>query len=95
MAGPDMIAIGQSQFAQDCWKVIEDMGKFKYQKLSLPEDKAANVLYINGTLVRQSVTCIRNSVNVFRKINCRQMEVDMSELAKADGCLSCCSLLMK
>ncbi len=95
MAGPEMIAIGQSPAGEDAWKVIEQHGKFKYTKLSAPEDKGANVLYINGTIVHQAASFVPGSVQVLNSLNCRKVEVDMSELAKADGCLSCCSLLIK
>lgn len=95
MAGPELIVVGESQAGEDAWKAIEQHGKFKYTRLSVPEDKGANVLYVNGTIVHQAASFIPKSVRVFRSLNCRRIEVDMSELAKADGCLSCCSLLIK
>ena len=94
MAGPEMIVISQSQAGEDTWKAIEQNGKFKYTKLSVPEDKGANVLYINGTIVHQAASLIPGSVKVYKSLNCRKIEEDMSEFAKADGCLSCCSLLI-
>ena len=94
MAGPEMIVISQSQAGEDTWKAIEQNGKFKYTKLSVPEDKGANVLYINGTIVHQAASLIPGSVKVYNSLNCRKIEEDMSEFAKADGCLSCCSLLI-
>ena len=95
MAGPEMIAIGQSLAGEDAWNAIEKHGKFKYQKLSVPEDKGANVLYISGTIVHQAASFIPRSIRVLESLNCRKVVADMSELAKADGCLSCCSLLIK
>jgi N-dimethylarginine dimethylaminohydrolase len=95
MAGPEMVAIGQSSAGEGAWNAIEKHGKFKYTKLSLPEDKGANVLYINGTIVHQAASFVPGSVRILKSLNCRKVEVDMSEFAKADGCLSCCSLLLK
>ena len=95
MAGPELIAISQSKAGEDAWNTIEKHGKFKYGKLSLPEDKAANVLYVNGTMVHQAASFIPKSINILRSLNCPKVEVDMSEFGKADGCLSCCSLLIK
>lgn len=93
MAGPNLIAIGQSTAAERLWKEMEENGKFQYNKLSLPEDRAANCLYINGVLVHQSAIGPQ-SMKVLKSLNCRRVGLDLSELAKADGCLTCCSLLI-
>ncbi|CAB4038374.1 Hypothetical predicted protein [Paramuricea clavata] len=95
MAGPELIAIGQSPAGENAWNAIEKHGKFKYTKLSVPEIKAANVLYINGTIIHKNASCIPKSMQVLKSLNCRRVVVDLSEFAKADGCLSCCSLLIK
>ncbi|XP_028414206.1 N(G),N(G)-dimethylarginine dimethylaminohydrolase 1-like [Dendronephthya gigantea] len=95
MAGPELIAIGQSETGEECWNAIVNHGKFKYNKLSVPENIAANVLYINGTLVHQAASFIPKSIGVLQALNCPKLEVDMSELAKADGALTCDSLLIK
>ena len=95
MAGPELIAIGQSPAGEDAWNAIAKHGKFKYNKLSVTENKAANVLYINGTIIHQDASFIPKGMRVLRSLNCRRVVVDLSEIAKADGCLSCCSLLIK
>ena len=90
MAGPNLIAIGESSAAVSAWKEMEKNGNYHdYNKVTVSEDKDANCLYINGVLVYSG-----RSLNL-GALNCRKIKVDCAELAKADGCLTCCSLLVK
>ena len=43
---------------------MEREATFSYQTLTLPEDEAANVLYLNGTLVHRSIDEIPQSFKV-------------------------------
>lgn len=43
---------------------IEREATFSYQTLTVPEDVAANVLYVNGTLIHRSVDEIPESCKV-------------------------------
>lgn len=43
---------------------IEREATFSYQTLTVPEDIAANVLYVNGTLIHRSVDEIPESCKV-------------------------------
>ncbi|XP_073731703.1 N(G),N(G)-dimethylarginine dimethylaminohydrolase 1-like isoform X2 [Misgurnus anguillicaudatus] len=47
MAGPDLIAIGSSEAAQKALKIMQQMSDHKYDKLTLPDDLAANCIYMN------------------------------------------------
>ena len=94
MAGPNLIAIGQSSAGEKAWKEIEENGTYKYDKLPLPEDIAANCLYVNGILVHASSSYVPLSIAKLRSLNCDRIELNLSELSKLDGCLTCCSLLI-
>ena len=94
MAGPELILIAEGQAGEDAWKTIEKRGKFKYTKLLVPHIQGANVLYINGTIVHQPASFVPECVKILNTLECPKVEVDMSELAKADGSLTCSSLLI-
>ncbi|KAF5901433.1 N(G),N(G)-dimethylarginine dimethylaminohydrolase 1 isoform X1, partial [Clarias magur] len=47
MAGPALIAIGSSEPAQKALKTMQQMSDHKYDKLTLPDDAAANCIYMN------------------------------------------------
>ena len=95
MAGPNLIAIGLSAAARDARKLIETAGKFEYSFLEVPDDTAANCLYINGTLIHSSREAFPNSFEVFEKLPAtRKIALSASELNKVNGCLTCCSVLI-
>ncbi len=82
----------------------EAHGPVKYDVLAVPDRDAANLVYINGHLIRRSSQEFPNSGVIFdsfvRKMNHShrghvivQKEVNASELAKVDGAITCCSLL--
>lgn len=64
MAGPDLLCVGSSKEAQEVLKRMEREATYSYQTLTLPEDEAANVLYLNGTLVHRSLDEIPLSFKV-------------------------------
>ncbi|KTF78435.1 hypothetical protein cypCar_00043975, partial [Cyprinus carpio] len=47
MAGPGLIAIGSSEAAQKALKIMQQMSDHRYDKLTLPDDSAANCIYMN------------------------------------------------
>ena len=68
------------------------------------EVSAANVLYINNTIIRRTSDEFPLSEAIFRSAQfsgsgtsatTTQIQVEASELAKVDGALTCCSLLLK
>lgn len=94
MAGDDVIAIGESEEAKNAWKDVETKAKFRYEKLSVPDDSAANCLFVNGTLIHLAAIEIPNSVEVFNQISAPKMQLENSELSKVDGCLTCLSIFI-
>lgn len=54
MGGPDLLCVGVGKESQEVLKRMEREATFSYQTLTLPEDQAANVLYLNGTLVHRT-----------------------------------------
>ncbi|KAI4471069.1 dimethylarginine dimethylaminohydrolase [Holotrichia oblita] len=64
MGGPNLLCIGAGKEAQEVLKRMEREATFSYQTLTLPEDQAANVLYLNGTLVHRTIEEIPNSFKV-------------------------------
>uniref|UniRef100_A0A8C3DWE3 Dimethylarginine dimethylaminohydrolase 1 n=1 Tax=Corvus moneduloides TaxID=1196302 RepID=A0A8C3DWE3_CORMO len=47
MAGPNLIAIGSSEAAQKALKTMQQMSDHRYDKLTVPDDAAANCVYLN------------------------------------------------
>lgn len=55
MAGPDLLCVSSSKESQEVLRRIEREATFSYQTLTVSEESAANVLYINGTLIHRHV----------------------------------------
>lgn len=75
MAGPDVLCVGASKEAQEVLKRIEREAIYSYQTLTVPEDAAANCLYVNGTLIHRAIEEIPESFKVYtflskNAINC-------------------------
>lgn len=69
LGGPDLLFVSNSRESQEILRRIEREATFTYQTLTLSEEHAANVLYINGTLVHRSLMEIpvSHQVNVLEK----------------------------
>ncbi|XP_071524432.1 N(G),N(G)-dimethylarginine dimethylaminohydrolase 1 [Panulirus ornatus] len=97
MAGPDVICVGNTPEAKDMLRRIEREATFRYQTLTVPDEAAANVLFANGFLIHKSADEHPASAKVFEEKlshwNLKPMA--MSELAKANGSLTCCSILIR
>lgn len=65
MGGPDLLCVGVGKESQEVLKRMEREATFSYQTLTLPEDQAANVLYLNGTLVHRTPEEIPLSFKVY------------------------------
>ncbi|XP_020285159.1 N(G),N(G)-dimethylarginine dimethylaminohydrolase 1 isoform X2 [Pseudomyrmex gracilis] len=96
MAGPDIICVGAGKESQEVLKRIEREATYNYKTLTVPEDEAANVLYVNGTLIHRSEDEIPQSSKVFaEKVEFPTRSLRMSELAKVSSGLSSCCLLVR
>ena len=93
MAGDDMIAFGSSSNAELVRQLVATEAKFSYTLVTVPEDFAANCLYINGVLVHRSSEEFPASVEVLKSFAEKTIGLNASELGKVDGALTCCSLL--
>ncbi|XP_073499656.1 N(G),N(G)-dimethylarginine dimethylaminohydrolase 1 isoform X2 [Phyllobates terribilis] len=100
MAGPNLIAISSSEAAQKALKTMQQMSDHRYDKLTVPDDAAANCVYLNipgkgHVLLHRAPEEFPESVKVFEKLKEHMLiPVANSELSKVDGCLTCCSLLI-
>lgn len=97
MAGPDVMCVGPSAEARDTIRRIEREATFRYQTLTLTEDEAANVVFANGTLIHRSGEEFPESAKIFeeRLSHWNLKAINFSELSKANGSLSACSILIR
>lgn len=97
MAGQDLITYGGSWGGREARRVIEQDGNFKYKFLEVPDDFAANCLYLNDTIVHASRDSFPKSCEVFEDMetDAKKIALSISELHKVDGCFSCCSVLLE
>uniref|UniRef100_A0A8C1ZFX5 Dimethylarginine dimethylaminohydrolase 1 n=1 Tax=Cyprinus carpio TaxID=7962 RepID=A0A8C1ZFX5_CYPCA len=100
MAGPGLIAIGASEAAQKALKIMQQMSDHNYDKLTLPDDLAANCVYMNlpskgDVLLHCTPEEFPESAKVFEKLKDHMLiPVSNQEKVKVDGALTCCSVLV-
>ncbi|KAM7347935.1 N(G),N(G)-dimethylarginine dimethylaminohydrolase 1 [Cochliomyia hominivorax] len=97
MAGPDVLCVSNSKICNEIVKRMEREASFKYQKITLPEEKATNMLYINGTLVHRSPLEIPESHKIIKdKIDIPTRNINISEFSQFSlGLTSSCLLLRR
>lgn len=96
MAGPDLLCIGVGKESQEVLKRMEREATFSYQTLTLPEDQAANVLYLNGTLVHRTPEEIPLSCKLLDdKITYPRRAIKCTQLSRLSSGLSSSCLLVK
>nr|XP_031321370.1 N(G),N(G)-dimethylarginine dimethylaminohydrolase 1 isoform X2 [Camelus dromedarius] len=100
MAGPNLIAIGSSEAAQKALKIMQQMSDHRYDKLTVPDDTAANCIYLNipskgHVLLHRTPEEYPESAKVYEKLKDHMLiPVSNSELEKVDGLLTCCSIFI-
>lgn len=100
MGGPGLIIIGSSEPAQKTLKIMQQMSDHRYDKLTVPNDIAANCVYMNlpnkgHVLLHCTAEEYPESVEVFEKLKDYMLiPVSNSEKVKVDGALTCCSVLI-
>ncbi|XP_072129376.1 N(G),N(G)-dimethylarginine dimethylaminohydrolase 1 isoform X2 [Mobula birostris] len=88
-----------AEILADVFKNMQEMSEHRYDKLTLPDDEAANCVYLNTpehghVLLHRSAEEHPESAKVFEKLkDYLLIPVANSELAKVDGGLTCCSIL--
>ncbi|KAL1502289.1 hypothetical protein ABEB36_007455 [Hypothenemus hampei] len=96
IGGPDLLCVGVGKDSQEVLKRMEREATFSYQTLTLPEDEAANVLYLNGTLVHRAAEEIPLSFKIFgEKIDYSRRSINYSQLSKHSSGLSSSCLLVR
>lgn len=97
MAGPDLLCVSSSPHSQEILKRIEREATFTYQTLTLTEENAANVLYINGNLIHRTVEEIPISHQILsEKIDdIPRIVLSFAELGKYSAGLSSCCVLVR
>jgi len=69
-----------------------------YQTVRLPSALACNVVVVNGVIIAQDGGCSESRALLTKAGNERNMKVvflEASEVAKVDGALTCCSVLLE
>lgn len=76
-------------------KRIDAASKFTYRRVLVPDDMAANVVYMNGTVICKSATESPDSFRILKEQLGHEYDVvgiELSEMEKAVGSLTCMSL---
>ncbi|XP_062308374.1 N(G),N(G)-dimethylarginine dimethylaminohydrolase 1 isoform X1 [Osmerus eperlanus] len=100
MGGPGLIVIGSSEPAQKTLKIMQQMSDHRYDKLTVPDDIAANCIYMNlpskgHVLLHCTPEEFPESAKVFEKLKDHMLiPVSNMEKVKVDGALTCCSVLI-
>ncbi|XP_055524125.1 N(G),N(G)-dimethylarginine dimethylaminohydrolase 1 isoform X2 [Wyeomyia smithii] len=96
MAGTDVLCVSKSKESQEILKRIEREATYTYSTLTLAEEQAANVLYVNGTLIHRLGEEIPQSASILsQKLDIPRQTVPMSELGKFSNGLTACCILIK
>ena len=90
----DTIAIGDSAAGRRAWAEIEAKARFKYKRLAFPDDNGANCLFVNGVVLHPSKEDYPRSYEIWQTLDCEKVPLQNSEFIKADGSLTCCSILI-
>ncbi|KAM7388150.1 hypothetical protein PAMP_024348 [Pampus punctatissimus] len=100
MGAPGLIVIGSSEPAQKALKTMQEMSDFRYDKLTVPDDIAANCVYMNlpnkgHVLLHCTAEEYPQSAKMFEKFKDHMLiPVSNMEKVKVDGALTCCSVLV-
>ncbi|XP_042273283.1 N(G),N(G)-dimethylarginine dimethylaminohydrolase 1 isoform X3 [Thunnus maccoyii] len=100
MGGPGLIVIGSSEPAQKALKIMQQMSDHRYDKLTVPDDHAANCIYMNlpnkgHVLLHCTAEEFPESTKMFEKLKDHMLiPVSNMEKIKVDGALTCCSVLI-
>ncbi|MBN3286842.1 DDAH1 dimethylaminohydrolase, partial [Polyodon spathula] len=100
MGGPDTIVAGSSEGAKQALKAMEQLTDHHYEILTVPDDAAANCIYIrvgskSNYLLHGSAEEYPESAAAFQKLtDYTLLPTSCSETSKLGGTLSSCSLLI-
>ncbi len=96
--GSNTIVIAGGDFTASMRSMLKCCFEKPYELLLVPDPPAANVLYVNGTLLIRSREEFPGSAAKLHEWANRNrvpvVELNFSEFHKADGALTCCSILL-
>ena len=95
ICGIDTIAIGGSPQGQEVWKEIEKLAQHSYKRVVFPDNNGANCQFINGVICHPPRDEYPESFKVWETFDTPRISLPNSELAKADGSLTCNSLSIR
>ncbi|XP_045147897.1 N(G),N(G)-dimethylarginine dimethylaminohydrolase 1 isoform X1 [Echinops telfairi] len=81
-------------------EIMQQMSDHRYDKLTVPDDMAANCIYVNSpskghVLLHRTPEEYPESAKIYEKLKDHMLiPVSNSELEKVDGLLTCCSILI-
>uniref|UniRef100_A0A8D0GY04 DDAH family member 2, ADMA-independent n=2 Tax=Sphenodon punctatus TaxID=8508 RepID=A0A8D0GY04_SPHPU len=100
MAGPDTVIIGSSDVAKKAMKTMEQLTDHHYDTLTVPDDPAANCVYVRlglkgSVLLHRGAEEYPGSLLPFQKLpDYTLIPAACTEVAKFGGTLGSCSLLV-
>ncbi|XP_067830062.1 N(G),N(G)-dimethylarginine dimethylaminohydrolase 1-like [Heptranchias perlo] len=100
MGGPNTIVVGSSEAARKAIKAMEQLTDYQYDKLSVPDDSAANCIYArvgnkSNFLVHRTAEEFPESSTAFKKLpDYTLIPSACTEVAKLGAALSSCSILI-
>jgi len=102
MCGPDTFCVStQSGHSATMFRRIQKLAKHEYRSLEVPDDMASNVIFMNGTLLHKSKRESPASAEILAEFCSKtrrgegavcSVQLDLSEIEKAVGSLTCMSL---
>lgn len=96
LGGPNILSVGNGQHSQNLVRRMEREATISYQTLTLPEDEAANCIYVNNQLIHSHSTETPLSVQLLQeKIEFATKEISVSEFQKTGRGLSSLCILVK
>jgi len=96
VAGSNVLSVSSGDKSQLLLKRIERESSHRYQTLTLPEEDAANCLFVNGTLIHINSTEAAESAKLFaERVDYPQFSLALSEFQKTGRGLTSVCLLVK
>ncbi|CAH6777160.1 Ddah1 [Phodopus roborovskii] len=89
-----------AEILADTFKIMQQMSDHRYDKLTVPDDMAANCIYLNipdkgHVLLHQTPEEYPESAKVYEKLkDYLLIPVSNSEMEKVDGLLTCSSIFI-
>ncbi|OQR70999.1 n(g)-dimethylarginine dimethylaminohydrolase 1-like [Tropilaelaps mercedesae] len=93
MAGPGIICVSKSKEAQIMKREIEREATHQYQTVTVQDDRAANCLYANKTLIHRS-EFPQSKLEFVRKIDFPRIELPLTHLSPVNVGLTSLSIMI-